>query len=216
MGETTTTFMHTARRVSGIPPELLGVDPMERDPTARAVQQQQADALSAALWVASYYVTDGLFEDLAGRSTADPEVWLTTDGTILPFLPRRFAHEYDYRFVQKLIVAAADLFARLTREWSPPDCVAQELLIRVLVDHVQFYKDTYGLDLADDWRSTLARELLAGADHDHLYGPNESDTGPVRRGEASAEFDNWFEPFDGKRLPPYVESLESLERGQPD
>ncbi|MCZ4551812.1 hypothetical protein [Gordonia rubripertincta] len=213
MGETTTTFMHTARRVSGIPPELLGVDPMERDPTAQAVQQQQADALSAALWVASSYVMDGLFEDLAGRSTADPEVSLTTDGTILPFLPRRFAHEYDYRFVQKLIVAAADLFARLTRKWSPPDCVAQELLIRVLFDHVQFYKDTYGLDLADDWRSKLAQELLAGADHDHLYGPDASDTVRNRRSRTSATFDNWFEPFDGRRLPPYVETLESPERG---
>lgn len=96
MGESTTTFMRNARRVSGVPPELLGVDPMEDDPTARAVQQHQADALSAALWCASAYVMDGLFEDLLGRSADGSKAAMTADGTILPFLPRRFARKYDF------------------------------------------------------------------------------------------------------------------------
>lgn len=213
MGESTTTFMRNARRVSGVPPELLGVDPMEDDPTARAVQQHQADALSAALWCASAYVMDGLFEDLLGRSADESKAAMTADGTILPFLPRRFARNYDFQFVQKLIVAGADLFARLTREWSPPDCVAQELLVRVLFDHVQFYKDTYGLDLAEDWRSTLARELLVDPGNGHSFGSDESDADLGRCNMTSVEFENWFEPFDGRRLPPYVESLES--RGRP-
>lgn len=103
--------------------------------------------------------------------------------------------------MQKLIVAGADLFARLTREWSPPDCVAQELLVRVLFDHVQFYKDTYGLDLAEDWRSTLARELLVDPGNGHSFGSDESDADLGRCNMTSVEFENWFEPFDGRRLP---------------
>lgn len=210
VSDDTAEFLRAASRVTGISSESLGVDPDERDPDIRAIQLRQADALAAALWHASNRVLDGLFDDLGDLMAMPQGTGPSEDGEILFLFPPRFRSRYDAHFVRKLIVAASDLFARLTREWTPPSCVAQELLTRALFFEVEVYEDVYDLDLADDWRSDFEQDLLEDLDHEFLFDPaadgfeDDPEFGPP--GMVSMSFDSWFAPFGGHRLPPFIEA----------
>ena len=97
------------------------------------------------------------------------------------------------------MVAFLDLTARLTAErWTPPSCVAQDLGMRLLLDHVDVIADLARLPLPPDWQDTLAELLLEDIDHEYLYDPaldgfeDDPDFGPP--GMASMRVQDWFHP----------------------
>ena len=70
------------------------------------------------------------------------------------------------------MVAFLDLTARLTAErWTPPSCVAQDLGIRLLLDHVDVIADLARLPLPPHWQDTLAELLVEDIDYEYLYDP---------------------------------------------
>jgi hypothetical protein len=115
---------------------------------------------------------------------------------------------------KRLLVTGVDLSARLTKGWEPLACVAQELLMRLLLDEMEVCIDSFGAgDLIDgEWRLALEDELFEDLDHEMLFNPAldgfETDPdSPVRDVIADMSFDKWFEPFDPeRRMPPYAEA----------
>jgi hypothetical protein len=99
--------------------------------------------------------------------------------------------------------------SRLTRGWEPLACVAQELGLRVLLDHVEVVAEAADVTLPDDWRGHLEDLLFEDLDHELLYDPAHDgiEEDPARQppGMAPMRFTDWFRPFNDRRtLPPYA------------
>lgn len=216
-------LMHSGSRVS-LSAEQLGFEDYDNEagPDERALGLRQATLLGGLLWSASATMTDHLFEDLAdlddaydsGSVTADAVRQTVQQSFILHRLPRRYWHRFDPVFARRLTVAFADLTGRFTQGWREPACVAQELLLRALLDEVEVLVDTYELgegDLDEAWREVLEDTLLEDDDVDLLYQPHadgvENDEEFLSAvGSAPLAFDQWFVPFnDSRRMPPYAE-----------
>lgn len=200
-------FEQAASRVAHIPEYFLGIDEDEQDPTQRARQQRQARTLMGALWYAGAAQIDYLFDDLLGIDGSERFVDI--------HFPERFAHKYDVVFIRKLIVAAADLSGKLVKDWDHPDCVAQELLTRMLLNIVEIQQDMYDLDLPPHWRPMLEEYLFEDLDHEFLFDPaadgfeNDPDFGPP--GMVKMDFKDWFTPFADRSLPPYLIDTQDID-----
>lgn len=170
----------------------------------------QTKLLAGALWEASAVLIDQLFEDLNGLRDLDRVDRQDIANTfVLSGLPPRHADKYDVRFAQQFLVIAADMTGALTRGWTRPSSVAQELALRCLFDQVEVIQDLYNLDLADDWRGLLEQHILEDTDSEMLYQNAmdgfESDIElNMQLGLAPMKVEDWFEPFNDASVPPYV------------
>lgn len=199
----------SAHRMTGIDLDDLGADDEDEGPDRRGRTLRQATLLAGCLWDASIVMLDQLFDDVE-RLRADPgadiaETW------ILGQLPPQSSAHYTPLFAQELLVAAVDLTARLSRGWTPLACVAQELLLRVLLNQVEVQEHLYDVDLAPGWRSRLEEVLFEDLDHEMLFDPsmdgfdNMPELEPLRM--APMRVRDWFVPFNPeRRLPPYAEA----------
>jgi hypothetical protein len=128
---------------------------------------------------------------------------------VLSGLPPSHADKYDVRFAQQFLVIASDMTGALSRGWTRPSCVAQELALRCLFDQVEVIQDLYDLDLADDWRGLLEQHMLEDTDSEMLYqnamdGVEGDIELNMQLGLAPMEIQYWFEPFNDASVPPYV------------
>ena len=179
-------------------------------PERRDRSRFQAKLLAGALWEASAVLIDQLFEDLDGLRDLDQVDRQNIANTfVLSGLPPRHADKYDVGFAQQFLVIASDMTGALTRGWTRPSCVAQELALRCLLDQVEVIQDLYDLDLADDWRGHLEQHMLEDTDSEMLY-QNAMDgfEGDIelnmQLGLAPMKIQDWFEPFNDASVPPYV------------
>ena len=170
----------------------------------------QAKLLAGALWEASAVLIDQLFEDLDALRDLDRVDRQDIANTfVLSGLPPRQADKYDIRFARQFLVIAADMTGALTRRWTRPSCVAQELALRCLFDQVEVIQDLYDLDLADGWRSRLEEHLLEDTDSEMLYqnamdGFEDDIELNMQLGLAPMKTQDWFEPFHDASVPPFV------------
>lgn len=224
-------FLQVGERLTGLSLEQLGFEPRLEDLTAeqrtclapddlegmdsitpehRDTSRVQAKLLAGALWEASVVLIDQIFEDLAGlRKLPAIDREDIADTFVLSWLPPRQSGKYDIGFVQRFLVVAADMTGSLARGWRRPSCVAQELALRCLFDQVEVLEDTYGLDLAEDWRSRLEEQLFEDMDSELLYQDAmdgfENDIGlNMQLGFAPMNVEDWFEPFNDASVPPFV------------
>jgi hypothetical protein len=128
---------------------MLGVLDDGMGPDAGAATRRQARILAGCLWGASIAIIDQLFEDLSKLIELGDRVDANAIKKlqVLSALPPRFAHHFDVGFAQHLLVAAVDLTARFTQGWQPPSCVAQELLLQVLLDEVAYSQELLEIEL---------------------------------------------------------------------
>ncbi|MGI8450665.1 MAG: hypothetical protein ACR2MP_26500 [Streptosporangiaceae bacterium] len=190
--------------------ELATEDSGTLDPKERATAHRRASALAGCLIQASVILVDQLIDDVAElrkhEGTADERIgktWVFSD------LPARFATNYTALFAQEFLVAFVDVTSRLTRGWEPLACVAQELGVRVLLDHVEVVAEAADVALPEDWRGHLEDLLFEDMDHELLYDPAhdgiEEDPAGQPPGMAPMRFVDWFRPFNDRRtLPPYA------------
>lgn len=189
----------TLERMAGISAEdrRLGLD--------------RARLLAGALWQASVFLVDELFEDiiaLYGKGQITRED--IDETSVLWSLPPQYATRYTGRFARRFLLVAADLTTKLAGTWTMPSCVAQELAVRCLLDKVDLIAATYDLDLEPDWRGTLTDRMLEDTDSEMLYDPsldgfqhNEQLTESLRL--APMTFEHWFEPFgEDRSVAPYA------------
>jgi hypothetical protein len=195
-----------AARTGGLV-ELLHDHDEVFDPGARSGELRQATLVAGLMWRSAVVLVDELFDDLAAVSSSEGAGVAQT--SVLAGLPSRFAHRYTPVFVRRLIVAATDLTARLTRGWQPPACVAQELLLRVWLDQVEMTADLLDVDLDSGWRADAEEYLFEDLDHEWLFDASldgfEDLDQPLAPGAAPMRFEWWFVPFEPARpLPPYI------------
>lgn len=190
--------------------ELATEDLSDLGPQEQAAAHRRASALAGCLIQASVMVVDQLIEDVTElrkhEGTPDERIGKTW---VLSDLPARFAANYTALFAQEFLVAFVDVTSRLTRGWEPLACVAQELGLRVLLDHVDIVAEAADVTLPDDWRGHLEEILFEDLDHQLLYDPAydgiEVDPTAQPPGMAPLRFEDWFRPFNDKRtLPPYA------------
>lgn len=144
--------------------ELLGFDPTEVSPDARGRQLLSATFVAGLLWDASTQFIDGLVDDVADlRAVRDPLdlTQIVASSFVLSGLPERFHSSVTPLVAAKGLVVAVDLTARLSQGWRPPSCVAQELLLRCLLDAVEAATDRLGItEINPYWRSALEDALF--------------------------------------------------------
>lgn len=212
-GDVERELLHEAGRV-GLGWEPLGGESGPNDPGAGDSGGRSSRLLAGLLWRASVSLVDQLLDDvMVLRAEPDGARWstLVAQSQVLRGLPARFWHRITPVVAAKLLVVAVDLTSRVVRGWAPPSCVADELVLRCLLDEVAVLAETCEVALEPGWREMLEEALFEDLDHELLYDPAvddfEDDPGfPGPRGMASMGFDVWFVPFNaGRRLPPYAE-----------
>jgi hypothetical protein len=94
---------------------------------------------------------------------------------VLDGLPERYVLKYDVLFVRRLVTTAVCMTARLTQpHFGQLSCVAEELLMRLLLIQAEVIADLYGL-LDDEVRQALeffADGVYEDMDHEWLYDPS--------------------------------------------
>lgn len=158
--------------------------------------------------MSSTVVVDELFMDIQSLSELEAVAAEDISQTfVLSNLPERFAHQYSVLFAQRLMAVMIDLTTKLTRGWSSPSCIAQELALKLLLDGVEVTADLLDVDLAPDWRDCLEDMMFEDLDHELLFAramDGFEDYLNARLGMAPMKFDDWFTPFTGRNVPPYV------------
>lgn len=116
------------------------------DEADRASARHEAQLLAGALWRGCSLLMDGLFEDLRvigrlERERGDVVGYIEDESIVLNMLPPASITEYNFRFVEKFLVIAADLTTKLARTWTAPSCTAQELAVKCLIGVTDNYLD---------------------------------------------------------------------------
>ncbi|MGQ4385595.1 hypothetical protein [Streptomyces sp. SAS_270] len=199
-----------AARLEAFPLESFGYSD---DEEKRVVDRQTAEVAAGALVYAIDLLVDELFGDLAGLEEDGPTL-AESDGAfmVLEDLPPQFALHYTVLFVRRLIVTAVALTGRLTQpHFGRLNCVAEEVLLRLLLTDAEVTADTYGL-LTDELRTAwevFADEVYDDMDHAWLYEAAaegiDNDPALAQLGIAPMGVENWFTPFSEERhVHPYA------------
>ncbi len=141
-------------------------------------------AAGALVWATDVFL-DELFQDayaLAEEETnvaeCDRPMWLLDE------LPPRYALRYDAHFAWRFLVTAIALTTRFTEgSFEQLSCVAEELVLRILLDRAEVTLETFGL-LDEGVASALecfAAMVYEDMDHEWLYDDSKDgiDESPV-------------------------------------
>ncbi|MFD3530263.1 hypothetical protein [Streptomyces sp. NPDC058664] len=203
------------RLASFAPASFGGVGPegRERGEAASAVTAGAAELAAGAVVYAAECLIDELYDDVQtladeGTSVAecDSELWH------LDALPPRYALSYDERFARRLLVTAIALTTRFTDgSFRRLGCLAEELVLKLLLGQAHVALDLYGL-LADDTADALDRfadGVYEDRDFEWLYDESVDgvDEDPALDGTdiTPLAFGGWFTPFaDDGYVHPYA------------
>jgi hypothetical protein len=172
------------------------------------VSREAAEIAAGALVYGIHLLVDELFADLGRLANDGPNVAESDEVfMLLEDLPERYVLKYDVLFVRRLVTTAVCMTARLTQpDFGPLTCVAEELLMRLLLTQTEVTADLYGL-LDDEVRQALevfADEVYEDMDHEWLYQPAadgiDEDPAFAQMGIAPMGINDWFKPFNDERF----------------
>lgn len=198
-------------------PEIFGApDEEDKDDDlaehGSRVSVDAAELAAGALVWATDVLLDELFQDayaLAEETNVaecDRPMWLLDE------LPPRYALRYDAHFARRFLVTAIALTTRFTEgSFEQLSCVAEELVLRILLDRAEVTLETFGL-LDEGVASALecfAAMVYEDMDHEWLYDDSKDgiDESPVGEylGVAPMGLASWFKPFnDDRYVHPYA------------
>ncbi|MFF2812469.1 hypothetical protein ACFVT2_35910 [Streptomyces sp. NPDC058000] len=207
-----------ASQLRAFGPEIFGA-PDEEDKDGdladygSRVSVDDAELAAGALVWATDVLLDELFQDAYALAAEEMNVaecnrpmWLLDE------LPPRDALQYDARFGRRFLVTAVALTTRFTEgSFQQLGCVAEELVLKLLLDRAEVTLETFGL-LDEGVSSALecfAAMVYEDMDHEWLYDDSKDgiDESPVGEylGVAPMGLASWFKPFnDGRYVHPYV------------
>jgi hypothetical protein len=126
-----------AQRMRGLDlsPSVVVPADEEANPLELAAEASAARALTGAIGVAYDILIDQLFSDLqtlteSGGSAAGNMV------VVLDELPSQYEDRYTAGFLHRFLAVAFDLGQRMSTEYTGPSCVAQELVVELLLNQV--------------------------------------------------------------------------------
>ncbi|MEH0397194.1 hypothetical protein ACN6K8_003561 [[Kitasatospora] papulosa] len=183
------------------------------DDFAFGVSAEDAGLAAGALVYGIHLLVDELFQDLQTltqhRTTvaeSERPFWL------LEGLPGRYALQYSASFARRFLVTAIALTTRFTHgSFQQLSCVAEELVLRLLLEQAKSTLDLYGL-LDSGTSSALdsfADQVYEDMDHEWLYDDAadgiDEEPALASLGIASMGIKNWFTPFnEGRYVHPYA------------
>ncbi|MEU6129947.1 hypothetical protein ABZ805_12330 [Saccharopolyspora sp. NPDC047091] len=202
------TLLECAPRLRAFGPEAFAV-PGADESAARLA----AGALIHAVWV----VTDEIFYDELSLSINNATVDEAQGLLVLSELPPCYGARYDSAFARAFLLASAAVATRLSEPvWTPPQCVAEALALRLLVHEAQVLLDAaelldwsrstpifaaFGAAAFDDTAHELLYEVDARQSDDAV---NSAWEGELR--ERGIAFEQWFGARTGAPgLHPYLQ-----------
>ena len=191
-------------------------EPDEEDdeaPGEPLVSHEVAELAAGALAYSMDIFLDELFMDLAVL-TEESSNAAQCDGPMMQLdsLPSQFSLQYDERFARHLVVTAVTLTGRMTQPgFENLNCVAEELLLRLLLQTAEVTLELYGLmdqDVATAWEY-FVEGVYEDMDHEWLYDPSmdgiDQDPAAAHLGIAPMGLKNWFTPFnEGRYVHPFA------------
>ncbi|MEX5307568.1 hypothetical protein RF644_17625 [Kocuria sp. CPCC 205258] len=196
-----------AARMRGVDlsPRALTAEDEDVDPCEFAAETAAARTLTGTLGVAYDLLIDQLFTDLQTITTAGGAV----EGSmviVLDELPSQFEDRYTAGFLKQFLAVVYDLGQKLATEYTGPSCVAQELVIELLLNQVESVAAAFELHLDPHWRELAEEFLLEDDDYKLLYqdGPYSPEAFPDSLGMTDVRFEQWFVPFTHQTVNPYA------------
>ncbi|MFJ3901619.1 hypothetical protein [Streptomyces sp. NPDC090025] len=174
-----------AGRLRSFPPAAFGASP------------DTAELAAGALVHAAEVLIDELYDDVQTLADEDTDVAACQSHLWhLDRLPARHAAHYDEPFARRFLVTAVALTTRFTDGgFHHLGCLAEELVLRFLLDQARVALDLYGL-LDDDVETALERFRA----HVHAADGTPADEAPDPLG-----FGTWFTPYGADRyVHPYA------------
>jgi hypothetical protein len=178
------------------------------------VSKEVAEVAAGAVVWGIHVMVDELFRDLARLEEDDAKTLAESDNVfmVLDDLPERYVLQYNVLFVRRLVTTAVMMTGRLAQPgFVQLACVAEELLMRLLLIQAEVAAETFGL-LTDE--VTTALEIFADGvfedmDHEWLYEPAadgvDEDPALAHMGIAPMDINSWFKPFNkGRFVHPYA------------
>ncbi|MER7521337.1 hypothetical protein [Streptomyces sp. NPDC126499] len=170
------------------------------DPAVFGASPDTAELAAGALVHGAEVLIDELYDDVLALAEEDTHV-AACEGHLwhLDRLPDRHADRYDELFARRFLVTAVALTTRFTDgSFRRLGCVAEEVVLRFLLEQAHVALDLYGL-LDDDVAAALDRFLA------HV----RADTG---QDPALAGFGTWFTPYGEDRyVHPYAADIPAEE-----
>ncbi|MFE5973623.1 hypothetical protein ACFQ64_15855 [Streptomyces sp. NPDC056460] len=201
-------------QIRALAPRLVSFDP--RPPEggeAAAIGSEAAELAAGALVYAAEVLIDELYDDV--QTLADEETNVAecrAELWHLAELPPRYGLAYDELFARRFLVTAIALTTRFTDgSFRELGCLAEELVLKLLLQQAHSTLDLYGL-LGDDVAEALGRfadEVYEDTDFEWLYDDArdgvDEDPALAGAGITPTAIGTWFTPFDDDRyVHPYA------------
>ncbi|MEU4076394.1 hypothetical protein [Streptomyces venezuelae] len=190
-----------------------GHDEREHDEEAPGRGAEAVELAAGALVYASDVLIDELYDDV--QTLADEATTVADCGSELwhlDALPPRYAGTYDELFARRFLVTAIALTTRFTDgSFQRLGCLAEELVLKLLVEQAHATLDLYGL-LDHDTAEALDRfadGVYEDRDFEWLYDDSteDADEDPAYEGPGvtPSTLGGWFTPFgDDRYVHPYA------------
>ncbi|WP_405584803.1 hypothetical protein [Streptomyces sp. NBC_01190] len=215
-----------APRLKAFPLAAFGCAGPEGDDAGRSpVGREAAETAAGALVHAIDLLVDELFSDLARLERDGPDVGESAAPfMLLDELPEQYVHHYDVGFVRRLITTAVTMTGRLVQpHFGQLTCVAEELLMRLLVAQAEVTAELHGLH-GEELTSALrifVEHVYEDMGHQWLYEPppDEPDEDPAlaHLDLAPMDIEDWFTPSHTDRhVHPYARHPTPGEDPHPD
>ncbi|MFF5924025.1 hypothetical protein ACFY8C_37725 [Streptomyces flavochromogenes] len=206
-------------RIRALAPRLISFGSLlgaRREPeggAAAALASEAAELAAGALVYASEVLIDELYDDV--QTLADEETNVAecrAELWHLAELPPRYGLAYDELFARRFLVTAIALTTRFTDgSFRELGCLAEELVLKLLLQRAHSTLDLYGL-LGDDVAEALERfadEVYEDMDFEWLYDDTRDgaveDPAVAGIGVTPLAIGTWFTPFDDDRyVHPYA------------
>ncbi|MFF5971264.1 hypothetical protein ACFY7C_07015 [Streptomyces sp. NPDC012769] len=170
------------------------------DPAVFGASPDTAELAAGALVHGAEILIDELYDDVQALAEEDTHV-AACQGHLwhLDRLPDRHADRYDELFARRFLVTAVALTTRFTDGgFRRLGCLAEELVLRFLLEQAHVALDLYGL-LDDDVTAALDRFLA------HVHGEPDPARDPAVQDPALLGFGAWFTPYGEDRyVHPYA------------
>ncbi|MFD4320856.1 hypothetical protein [Streptomyces sp. NPDC058548] len=196
-------------QIRALAPRLIAFGPL----FFGAADPEAAELAAGALVYASEVLIDELYDDV--QTLADGETNVAecrAELWHLAELPPRYGLAYDELFARRFLVTAIALTTRFTDgSFRELGCLAEELVLKLLLQQAHSTLDLYGL-LGDDVAEALERfadEVYEDMDFEWLYDDArdgvDEDPALAGMGVTPLAIGTWFTPFDDDRyVHPYA------------
>ncbi|MFC9390071.1 hypothetical protein [Streptomyces venezuelae] len=204
---------HGEQKPDGREPDVEEPDEREHDEETPGRGAEAVELAAGALVYASDVLIDELYDDV--QTLADEATTVADCGSELwhlDALPPRYAGTYDELFARRFLVTAIALTTRFTDgSFQRLGCLAEELVLKLLVEQAHATLDLYGLldHATAEALDRFADGVYEDRDFEWLYDDSTEDAhedpafeGP---GVTPSTLGGWFTPFgDDRYVHPYA------------